>query len=170
MDLFQSCIEVVLQNEGGFQRDPNDPGNWVGGFKIGTLVGTKYGIAAKYFPDEDIPNLTKQKASFLYKVHYWSRMNLEGINNPEVVLQIFDMGVNAGRRLAIRRAQKLAEVTPDGFVGPVTMVAINEYCGDFLRAYKHDRKVYYEWLVDRHPVLSRFLNGWKRRVERTKLF
>ena len=170
LSLFHECVEVILDNEGGFQNNPNDPGNWVGGFRTGILVGTKYGIAAKFFPDVDIKNLTRHDAADLYYEYYWKRMNLEGINNPEIVLQIFDMGVNAGKANAIRKAQRLAEVKPDGIMGDVTKKAINNYCGDFLFAYKHARKVYYEWLAENKPWAKKFLKGWLNRVEETRLF
>ena len=170
MDLFNACIEVILRNEGGFQKDPDDPGNWVGGFRTGTLVGTKYGIAAKFFPELDIPNLSVSEAKLIYYESYWRLMTLEGINNPEIVLQIFDMGVNAGIETAIKRAQNIAVVKKDGDIGPITTRAINNYCGNFLKDYKHDRKIYYEWLVGRKTNLRKFLPGWLARIENTKLF
>ena len=171
LSIFNECIEVILNNEGGFQRNPDDPGNWVGGFRVGRLVGTKYGIAAKFFPDVDIPNLTREQAKQIYYDHYWKRLGrIREINNPEVILQIFDFGVNAGVRLAVKRAQKLAGVASDGRLGPNTVAAINHYCGDFLWAYRHDRKVYYEYLSEKYTWAKTFLSGWVFRVEHTKLF
>ena len=41
-DLFNRCIVKILENEGGFQEDPDDPGNYADG----VLKGTKYGISA----------------------------------------------------------------------------------------------------------------------------
>ena len=50
MNLFaKKVISVVLLNEGGFQKHPKDPGNWTGPNCTGELIGTKYGIAARYF-------------------------------------------------------------------------------------------------------------------------
>ena len=170
MKLFDACVKVILRNEGGFQKDPDDPGNWVGGYKTGRLVGTKYGIAAKFFPYVDIENLTEDQAAAIYREYYWAPMHLEGINNPEIILQLFDMGVNAGKTTAIRRAQYLCGAVPDGVMGSETKGKINNFCGDFLAAYKHDRKVYYEWLSERHSYKRKYLPGWLRRIEITHLF
>lgn len=166
-ELFNKCIEIILKNEGGFQNNPNDSGNWVGGFKTGKLVGTKYGIAAKFFPDEDIKNLTIERAKEIYYDSYWFKMNLEGIRSHEAVLQIFDFGVNAGTRRSIKKAQQIALVETDGYVGKQTIEAINNYKGDFVKDFKHTRRVYYENLADRKPNNKGFLDGWLKRVDHT---
>jgi lysozyme family protein len=46
-DLFEKCITVVLLHEGGYVNNPSDYGG-----------ETKYGIAKRFFPQEDIKNLT----------------------------------------------------------------------------------------------------------------
>ena len=166
-ELFEKCISVVLKSEGGFQNNPRDSGNWVGGYKTGKLVGTKYGIAAKFFPNEDIKNLTIERAKELYKLKYWDKMRLDGIRSHEAVLQIFDFGVNAGTRRSIKIAQQIALVNADGYVGKQTTEAINNYKGDFVEDFKHARMVYYENLVDKKPSYALFLGGWLKRVDHT---
>ena len=167
MNLFSKCIPVILKHEGGYQNNPNDLGNWVGGYKTGKLVGTKYGIAARFFPDEDIPNLSEERAKQLYFRYYWIPMNLDGICREASALEIFDFGVNAGKRRAIRTAQRICGVTADGVVGPVTTNAINNYDGDFVQDYKHSRRVYYEWIAEKRDNYE-FLQGWLNRVDNTK--
>ena len=169
--LFNRCISIILRSEGGFQNNPHDPGNYVDG----KLVGTKYGIAAKFFPTEDIENLTLLRAAQLYKTHYWNPMNLEGINSDPLVLQIFDFGVNAGKRTSIKAIQGIVGVTKDGICGPITKAHINsfkciekndrEYCAFDL--FKDYRKRYYTNLANRKPEMKIFLNGWLSRVENT---
>jgi len=165
-ELFEKCIEIVLKNEGGYQNNPNDSGNWVGGYKTGKLVGTKYGIAAKFFPDEDIKNLTLERAKELYYENYWLKMNLDGIKSHEAALQVFDFGVNAGTRRSIKKAQQIALVTTDGICGNNTIKAINEYKGDFVKDFKHVRKVYYEYIAEKRDNHV-FLGGWLRRIDHT---
>ena len=167
-NIFNRCMEVLLKHEGGFQKDPNDSGNWVGGYKTGKLVGTKYGIAARYFPYTDIENLTVDEAKKMYYVHYWQPMNLLGICRDAAVLEIFDFGVNAGKGRAIRTAQKLCGVKADGIMGPLTKYAINNYDGDFVKDYKHARRVYYEYIASKRDNHG-FLKGWLNRVDTTKL-
>ena len=116
MDLFNKIIPVILKSEGGYQQDPDDLGNWTGPNKTGLLKGTKYGICARYFPDIDIVNLTLKQAEQIYFDNYWKPMNLKGIRNQELVLHIFDHGVNAGKRTAIRMIQRIVYTGPDGIV------------------------------------------------------
>lgn len=161
---FEKCIAVILKHEGGFQSNPNDAGNWVGGYKTGKLVGTKYGIAAKFFPDEDIINLTVDRAKYLYYTKYWLPLNLFGIYDAAKVLEIFDFSVNAGKGNGTRTAQRIVNVKVDGVIGPVSTYYINEF-DDFVLSYKEARIRYYMDLVRRKPSYKIFLKGWINRVE-----
>ena len=156
MKLFNKCIEIVLKHEGGYVNDPDD---WGG--------ETNYGIAKRYFPNEDIKNLTIERAKELYYQYYWLPMNLEGIQNESAVLEIFDFGVNAGRGRAIKKAQELAGVLADGICGPVTTNAINSYKGDFVEDYKEKRRKYYRHIAGKRNNVK-FLRGWLNRVEKCK--
>jgi len=165
--LFEACVAKVLDNEGGFQNNPADRGNWRGN----KLIGTNFGISARSFPKVDIPNLIMEEARDIYYEYFWKKLNLEGINNPEIVLQIFDFAVNAGKSLGVRKAQRLTKVKADGTIGEITTQAINRYCGDFLKDYKHARKIYYEYLANKYPKSYKWsLKGWLIRIEHTKLF
>ena len=171
--LFVRCVHVVLKSEGGYQCNPKDPGNWSGG----ELRGTKYGIAAKYFPSEDIKNLTRVRAIRLYYKYFWLPMNLEGINSEPLVLQVFDMGVNAGRGRAIKALQKIVGAKADGICGPITKGLTNSFKPiekngrkyGVLDLYKEWRKHYYINLANRRTEMKVFLKGWLARVERTSL-
>jgi lysozyme family protein len=93
---FDACIPFIFREEGGFTKDPHDPGNWTGG-KVGkgVLKGTNFGIAANSHPNLDIPNLTKAEAAKLYRVEYWSACSCDllGIG---VDLVVMDAAVNSG--------------------------------------------------------------------------
>ena len=75
------------------------------------------GSAKKNYPHLDIKGLTKEDAIHIYFRDYWQPMNLSGIIDLSAVLEIFDMGVNAGIRTAIKMAQRLVGAYPDGKVG-----------------------------------------------------
>ena len=157
-DLFNKCIRVILKNEGGYVNHPSDPGG-----------ETNFGIAKRFFPDEDIKNLTVERAKELYYLRYWKPMNLEGIISEEIVLHIFDFGINAGRGRAIKKAQKLCGIAADGICGPITIKSINNYPYSFLEAYKEARREYYIRLAEMKPQLKVFLKGWLNRVNHTNL-
>ena len=152
--LFEKCITVVLLHEGGYVNNLSDYGG-----------ETKYGIAKRFFPDEDIKNLTIERAKELYYIHYWQPMKLDGIVDPLAVLHIFDMGVNAGKVNAIRMAQRVAGTKPDGVIGSITKSAINSMA-DFVMKYKQARVEYYMRIAVRRNNKI-FLKGWLNRVSKT---
>lgn len=162
--LFDRCIRVVLRNEGGFQNNPADSGNWTGPNRTGELVGTKYGIAARFWPEEDIPNLSEERAKYLYYHYYWKPMGVEWLPD-EAALHIFDHGVNAGKGVAIRMAQRMVGVDADGRIGPVTRRAISAY-QTFVEDYKQERRAYYTAVA--RGKNAAFLQGWLNRVEKCR--
>lgn len=150
------CIDIILKNEGGYVNHPNDPGG-----------ETNFGIAKKFYPDLDIKNLTHNQAIEIYHLDYWDKMNLLGINNENLVLHLFDMGVNAGIKTAIKMIQRIVGAKADGSIGPITTGLINDYPEDLAELYKAERKKYYSNLARRKPDLQVFLNGWLNRIENT---
>jgi lysozyme family protein len=109
---FERAIEFVFRWEGGEVDDPADPGGH-----------TKFGISKRAFPGEDIAALTKERATELYRVHYWDAARCEELPWP-VALGVFDMAVNAGVRMAIRCLQRAVGATDDGSFGPATQKAV----------------------------------------------
>ena len=62
-ELFEHAMEYVFEAEGGYVNDENDLGG-----------ETKYGISKRAHPDEDIKNLTKDRAREIYKEEYWDKV------------------------------------------------------------------------------------------------
>ena len=155
--LFHKCIKVILDHEGGYIDDPYDLGG-----------ETKYGIAKAFFPHLDIKNLTIDQAKQIYWNKYWLPMKLDSIDDELIALQLFDMGVNAGIRTAIRLAQRIAKVNVDGDLGTKSATAINSYIGDFVSKYQEARIMYYVDITINRNTNLRFLKGWIRRVFNTK--
>jgi lysozyme family protein len=164
-ELFNKCIPIVIKNEvggdpnGGYTDDPDDSGG-----------ETKWGISKQANSNLDIKNLTLDQAREIYYNKYWLPLKLEGIVNENSALQIFDFAVNAGLKRAVMTAQRLAGVYVDGKMGPNTIAAINNMDRVFLGRYIHARREYYTYLAKAKPKLSKFLNGWLRRVEYTKIY
>jgi lysozyme family protein len=127
---FEEMIEEVIAIEGVHSMDPDDPGNWTGGFKgSGELRGTKFGISAKAFPMLDIKSLTKPQAIEIYKREYFIDTGIAKL--PEVFQFIaLDACAHHGTgslRLdkdgSIRFLQRALGVHDDGQIGPVTIEA-----------------------------------------------
>lgn len=162
-EIFLKCIDIVLKNEGGYINHPSDPGGE-------TNMGSerKFGIAKRFYPHEDIKNITKERAIEIYYKDYWLPMNLSKIINEDLVLQVFDFGVNAGIRRSIKMLQKLVEVEADGIIGKTTTEVVNKQNKDIVERFKNRRRIYYMNLAAQKPKLEVFLVGWLRRVDKTK--
>ena len=150
---FDEIIEIVLEHEGGYVNDPDDPGG-----------ETNFGIAKSSHPTVDIKNLTKEKAKEIYKQKYWDKNSVETL--PEQLRHIyFDMCVNMGKRRAGKIIQSAAnnkghDLLVDGFLGPVTLGKINNVELERVRAF---RIKFYADLVTKKPDLEKFYFGWFKR-------
>jgi hypothetical protein len=87
---FQQSIAFVLQKEGGYVNNPNDPGG-----------ETKYGIAKASHPNVDIANLTREQATQIYYKEYWLPIGGDALPQP-IALVVFDSAVNVGVTRALQ--------------------------------------------------------------------
>jgi lysozyme family protein len=153
---FERCIPIVLKHEGGYVNHPNDPGG-----------ETNYGISKRSFPNEDIKNLTVNRAKEIYKEYYWDKMGVEGLEDLELCLHVFDHGINAGPKISIKMLQQLAGVNDDGVIGPITLEAVNSK--DLLDSFAKARVKFYIRLATKRAKLKVFLQGWLNRVTTTRI-
>jgi lysozyme family protein len=102
---FEIAYKITARIEAGFQKNPDDNGNWTGGQKgVGNLVGTNWGITApqlaaylKRTPTvSDMKNLKKETAKIIFKINYWNPINGDQIPDQDIANAMFDMAVNAG--------------------------------------------------------------------------
>lgn len=152
MSRFEDAVNITLQHEGGYVADPADPGG-----------ETNFGISKREYPNEDIKNLTIDRAKELYREGYWKPWMNEIISQP-VVNKVFDQGVLSGIGTAVRILQKVAGVVMDGVVGPGTLAAVNSASDALLTPYKQALVEHYESLVAQKPELGKFLRGWVARA------
>ena len=131
--LFDQCFKLLLGAEKGFTDDPDDKGNWTGGIiGKGLCRGTKYGISAASYPDEDIFNLTVERAKALYRMGYWVLgtdpitrvMSTCDILPPALAYLFFDAAVNNGLTNARRWLQIAVNAKSDGIIGINSINAI----------------------------------------------
>lgn len=164
---FNEAFARVIGHEGKFQDDRNDRGNWTTGkIGVGQLKGTKYGISAMSYPNEDIENLTVERAKFLYKRDFWDRVTGDHLHNA-VVYQLFDAAINHGIGNAIRILQRALGVADDGDMGPVTYDAIQAMgVDDILHHFNAYRLKFYRKL----STFNRYGSGWVDRVANNMLY
>ena len=102
-----------------------------------------------------------------YRREYWNKPKLNFIHSDQVAFDIFVAGVNMGQSKAVKIAQEILELTPDGVIGPISIKKINE-CDEikFSRQYDIKEIQYYKKLVEKNPDFRRFLAGWISRANR----
>lgn len=157
---FSTAVKVIFAHEGGYVNDLNDPGG-----------ETNLGISKRSYPNVDIKNITTEQAEAIYHQNYFEPLNLGLLVNDALALHLFDMGVNAGLRPAVKLLQTIVSVSPDGVMGPVTAYAVNHYpdAGKLVELYKKARIDYYIHKTKENKVLRRYLAGWINRVNSTKI-
>ena len=135
---FPAAVAFVLAREGGYVNDPRDPGG-----------ETKFGISKRSYPNEDIANLTADRAKEIYFSDYWMPV-ADALPAPSDIVA-FDSAVNQGK----------------GFAREM----IHECDGD-ATAMLFYRLRRYSQTVKSRPASVKFLRGWVNRVielyERTK--
>jgi lysozyme family protein len=153
---FNKAIKFVLENEGGFSNDPNDPGG-----------ATKFGISQRSYPDWDIENLTEEDAIEIYRQDFWAPyQDFE----DRLAAKVFDLAVNMGHKRAVQILQRAlqclgAKLNDDGILGPVTKQAVDVANIDLLLvALKSEAAGFYRNLATANSSQQRFLKGWLRRA------
>jgi lysozyme family protein len=166
---YDQAFIIVVGIEGGLSLDPNDRGNWTGGaVGSGQLKGTKYGVSAMAYPNEDIANLTIDRAKLLFKQDYWDRVSGDDI--PAVIaFGMFDAAVNEGVGGSIKLVQKALGVTVDGVLGPQTLARLNAAnVGVFSRTFAIERIVAYSsmvlWHADGDGWVGRVLDVYRQSI------
>jgi lysozyme family protein len=164
-DTFTAAFTIVVGEEGGYDANPNDPGNWTSGtIGRGTLGGSNFGISAAAYPTRDIRNLTLDEAQTIYRRDYWNLVCGDDLP-PPLALLVFDAAVNNGPQWAVRWLQIAVGADEDGDFGPQTMARmraatsldqLDTVCAEFLA----QRTDYMANL----PGWRGFGLGWARRL------
>jgi lysozyme family protein len=170
---FETALQRVLQNEGGYVVDPSDPGGetykgvarkmnstWKGWIEID--------IAKKQpgFPGNMERNTVLQEMIHdFYKINYWDRVGANTIENESVAFAIFDFAVNAGVGPSASLAQKVVGAKTDGVIGPVTVEALNKFDPEhFIAAFTVLKIARYITIVKNRPESKKYFFGWVSRA------
>ncbi len=100
MALFEKSQKIVGLNEGGYQKDPRDKGNWYKGKLIGTNWGISAPVLAKFLGRtptvEDMKKLPRLTAEQILKLNYWEVNHFGKLDNQSVATLLYDGAVNHG--------------------------------------------------------------------------
>ena len=156
---FDKLIGAILEHEGGYVNDPDDPGG-----------ETKYGISKRSYPQLDIRALTIEQAREIYYRDWWLRLRCGEIQDDRIAQKYLDMSVNVGKTAGIKIMQRALReagqsVAVDGKIGPQTIGAANKANPDaLLAAMRRLQAEHYESLIRRNPKLAKFRRGWMARA------
>jgi lysozyme family protein len=157
---FQACLPIILQSEGGFSDDPQDPG---GPTNLGITLDTLSSWLGRTATIADVRALTAAAVGPIYEARYYNAAH--ACDCPAGVdLMVFDEAVNQGVGRAITSLQRCAGVTADGAFGPLTKAAVDAMApATLISAIAADRDAHYRAL----PKFPRYGSGWLNRVATT---
>lgn len=146
---FDASFDKLLGSEGGYVNNPKDPGG-----------ETRYGVSKRSYPDEDIANLTLERAKALYKRDFWDRAQCDKLPQA-LAFQVFDAAVNSGIGQSIRFLQRAVGVADDGQLGPLSIAAIQRRdCSEIIARFNAERLEF----MTKLSVWDQFGRGWARRI------
>ncbi|SEM47125.1 Predicted Peptidoglycan domain-containing protein [Loktanella fryxellensis] len=181
MQSVQDIARDIVQREGGFVDDPNDPG---GATNHGVTIHTLRRLGLDLTGDGRVDVVDVRRISRAQAIDIFIREYFEapGIGRLPAPLQatVFDMQVNAGSH-AVKILQRLLNrmriaVAVDGIIGPQTVAAAGRAMAaaplHLVDAYGIARRNYYYALADTRPASRRYARkrdggkgGWITRAE-----
>lgn len=161
---FNESVEIILECEGGFVNNINDPGGM-----------TNHGITRRvyeqyiggYVNENEMRNMPIDDAKKIYKLNYWNLV--KGDHLPSGVdLCVFDFAVNAGVNRSVKTMQMNIGTKEDGIVGVNTLGMINSLSDDeiikLINDICDDREIFYRSL----KTFEVFGKGWMNRLNKIK--
>ncbi len=111
-------------------------------------------------------NAARNEVERIYKTEYWDKARGDEIASQQIADEIFIFGVNAGMKRAIKAAQEIVGVKPDGVIGPVTLKALNAYSEKlFDILFDASEAEYYASLAAQKERFAKFEDGWLNRAK-----
>jgi lysozyme family protein len=146
---FERAWAIVGPVEAGYVFDARDPGG-----------ETKYGISKRSYPNEDIKNLTPERAAAIAWTDFWLKASCTQLSWP-LNLFVFDSAFNQGVVPAIEMLQKAANIADiDGRFGPDTLRAVQRAPVDLAALFMAERALRYE--ATKNATL--YGRGWLKRL------
>lgn len=150
---FQDVLKITRHTEGGYNNDLTDLGK-----------ETNHGISSRAYPNEDIKNLTSERANAIYYRDYWLKPKMN-LLPKEYQYPVFDNGVNQGQWTAIKHLQKAAGVKEDGDIGSITLKALQDN-NDYNAIISNFRNIVnkkYNDIIKSRPDQIKYKDGWNNR-------
>jgi lysozyme family protein len=167
MASFDLFLPILLQNEGGYVDNPNDPGGETNkGITMRTFSHCSHALLGIDPTSANLKTLTDAQAGILYKHNYWTPMQGDAFPLQDLANIVCDFYINAGTHATSLLQSVMKElganVVVDGVVGRASVQALNALNQIAVyERYKQGRIAYYQQLGVKYPM---FLQGWLNRV------
>ena len=155
---FNKWLNWLFKWEGTvYENDPDDKGG-----------ATRYGVDQRSHPNEDIRNLTRDRAAEIYWNEYWTKCkaHLMPFGVGEVVANI---SVNAGHSRAAKWLQAIVGVDQDGVIGNKTIEALGKFQADLVSTLLLQRTEQHYRSISKGRM-AKFLRGWINRNDDLRKF
>ena len=162
--VFESALAHVLEFEGGWSNDPQDPGGPTNkGVTLQVYAenkGVKVSSRNRNRLMGELRDVSDEFVRDLYYRRYWKLAHCPEL--PEAIAFMhFDAAVNHGPRRAVKMLQQAVGVEIDGEVGPLTLAGVKRKGrANTIFAYRGIRERFYRGLSH----FPRFGRGWIRRL------
>lgn len=110
---FERAFSIVVESEGGYVNDPNDPGG-------ATRYGITEAVARANGYTGDMRTLPLETAKSIYQKDYWDACKCGEMPWP-LSLYVFDCAVNQGVSPAKRLLQRALGTVQDEIIGAGTL-------------------------------------------------
>lgn len=163
-ETIDQMIGHILEHEGGFTDNPNDPGG-----------PTNCGISLRFLQSvnpratiEDIRNMTPTEAAGLYKRYFFQQPHFDTLP-AELQPMMFDEAVNFGAPHAINCLDKAISARPIGYLDEGSRTVLSDVVRRIGMQATNNAIVdqfcaAYDAIAKANPKELRFLAGWKRRA------
>ena len=188
-----SCNFIIKDKtsvEAGYTNNPADSGGETNHGITSALANQYKSELQRLFNwDGTMRNLSTEMAYWLYKTHFWDKMQLDEVmkRSPFLADRIFDFGINAGKAAPITRLQRLLnvmnnggtyykDIKADGGIGTLTLTALDAFIAkrgkegiDVLIDQMFNMQgTYYVELAEQRVKDEAFVYGWSNRVRRER--
>lgn len=170
----QKLVGHVIGKEGGYSDHPADRGG-------PTRWGITQQVARAFGYKGDMRTLPRDTAVAIYTRRYWTDIGLASVAEiaPDVAVEMFDIGVNMGPRVAVeflqrslnalnREGRNYPDIAADGAIGAMTIASLKHFVAKrgviglivLLKAVMTLRAARYIEIAEENPTQEAFLFGW----------
>lgn len=172
----QELADAIAMFEGEYQDQWTDLINIVNGKMVGTMRGVSppalarhRGVPIESLTPEIMRTVTAEEAADIGEDHYYFGTGLDRLEWGPATAALVDFGWGSGPRQAVLFAQRLADTTDDGAIGPKSIAAWKAYVErvGWERATRDvlaKRLQFYAAIIARNPAWEIYRKGWNRRA------